>query len=345
MHEADERGSRADVFVNLEVKMSLDSAVSIKRKTRRDLLAVTGGIALAATLPASPSAANHAAKSSSQGADNMTTVAAKDGTKLFYKDWGFGKPVVFSHGWPLTADAWDNQMLALSQQGYRVIAHDRRSHGRSDQASKGNDMDTYADDLSTLIESLDLKGVTLVGHSTGGGEVARYVGRHGISRTSKAVLISAVTPHMLKAPGNPEGAPPEVFDGLRAGLASDRSSFFKGLAMPFFGFNRPGAKVAQGVIDAFWMQSMLGGIKGQYESIKAFSETDFTSDLKKMTIPTLIMQGDDDQIVPIGLASQRSVKIVPRATLKIYPGAPHGLYVTAADRVNADLLEFLNLSV
>ncbi|WP_354247531.1 alpha/beta hydrolase [Bradyrhizobium sp. LA2.1] len=271
----------------------------------------------------------------------MTTVTAKDGTKIFYKDWGTGKPVVFSHGWPLTADAWDNQMLFLSAQGYRVIAHDRRGHGRSGQPSKGNDMDTYADDMAAMIEALDLKGVTLVGHSTGGGEVARYIGRHGTGRVAKAVLISSVPPHMLKTADNPEAAPMEVFDGLRAGMSSDRSTFFKGLAMPFFGFNRPNAKVSQGAIESFWMQGMLGGIKGQYECIKAFSETDFTNDLKKMTIPTLIIQGDDDQIVPIGIASLKSAKIVPKATLKIYPGAPHGLCVTLAEKINADLLEFL----
>jgi non-heme chloroperoxidase len=271
----------------------------------------------------------------------MSTVTAKDGTKIFYKDWGTGQPVIFSHGWPLTADAWDSQMLFLSGQGYRVIAHDRRGHSRSDQPSGGNDMDTYADDMSTLIESLDLEGATLVGHSTGGGEVARYIGRHGVGRVAKIVLISAVPPHMLKTADNPDGAPMEVFDGLRAGMSSDRASFIKGLAMPFFGFNRPNAKVSQGVIDSFWAQSMQGGIKGQFESIKAFSETDFTGDLKKMTVPTLIIQGDDDQIVPICIASFKSVEIAPKATLKIYPGAPHGLCVTLADKVNADLLAFL----
>jgi non-heme chloroperoxidase len=236
-------------------------------------------------------------------------------------------------------------MLALSGQGFRVIARDRRGHGRSDQASGGNDMDTYADDMATLMDALNLKGASLVGHSTGGGEVARYIGRHGTSRVAKAVLISAVPPHMLRTSANPEGAPIEVFDGLRAGLASDRSSFFKGLAMPFFGFNRPNGKVSQAAVDSFWMQGMLGGIKGQYESVKAFSETDFTADLKKMTIPTLVIQGDDDQIVPIRLASLRSAKILPRATLKIYPGAPHGLYATHAERVNADLMEFVNPAV
>ncbi|MET4212882.1 non-heme chloroperoxidase [Bradyrhizobium sp. LA2.1] len=320
--------------------MPIGNSIRAIPKSRRDVLVAAGGIAAAASLPKAASAANRS-NNVTQGKETMTTVTAKDGTKIFYKDWGTGKPVVFSHGWPLTADAWDNQMLFLSAQGYRVIAHDRRGHGRSGQPSKGNDMDTYADDMAAMIEALDLKGVTLVGHSTGGGEVARYIGRHGTGRVAKAVLISSVPPHMLKTADNPEAAPMEVFDGLRAGMSSDRSTFFKGLAMPFFGFNRPNAKVSQGAIESFWMQGMLGGIKGQYECIKAFSETDFTNDLKKMTIPTLIIQGDDDQIVPIGIASLKSAKIVPKATLKIYPGAPHGLCVTLAEKINADLLEFL----
>lgn len=260
--------------------MSIGNSIRAIPKSRRDVLVAAGGIAAAASLPKAAYAANQPNKVT-QGKENMTTVTAKDGTKIFYKDWGTGKPVVFSHGWPLTADAWDSQMLFLSAQGYRVIAHDRRGHGRSGQPSKGNDMDTYADDMATMIEALDLKGATLVGHSTGGGEVARYIGRHGTGRVAKAVLISSVPPHMLKTADNPEAAPMEVFDGLRAGMSSDRSAFFKGLAMPFFGFNRPNAKVSQGAIDSFWMQGMLGGIKGQYECIKAFSETDFTNDLKK----------------------------------------------------------------
>jgi non-heme chloroperoxidase len=309
--------------------------------SRRDLLVAASGLAAAVGLPKAASAASHPSKTLTKGSQVMSPVTANDGTKIFYKDWGTGKPVIFSHGWPLTADAWDSQMLFLAGQGYRVIAHDRRGHGRSDQPSGGNDMDTYADDMSTLIESLDLKEAALVGHSTGGGEVARYIGRHGVGRVAKIVLISAVPPHMLKTADNPDGAPMEVFDGLRAGMSSDRASFIKGLAMPFFGFNRPNAKVSQGVIDSFWAQSMQGGIKGQFESIKAFSETDFTGDLKKMAVPTLVIQGDDDQIVPIGIASLKSAKIAPKATLKIYPGAPHGLCVTLADKINADLLAFL----
>jgi non-heme chloroperoxidase len=314
-------------------------------QSRRNLLVTGSAVVLGAALPNAASAANHSVNSASQATKGRTTVTANDGTKLFYKDWGIGKPVLFSHGWPLMSDAWDNQMLALSQQGYRVIAHDRRGHGRSDQASGGNNMDTYADDMASLMDALDLTGVSLVGHSTGGGEVARYIGRHGIDRVAKTVLISAVTPHMLKTASNPEGAPMDVFDGLRAGIAADRSSFFKGLAMPFFGFNRANAKVSQPAIESFWMQGMMGAIKCQYESITAFSETDFTEDLKSMTIPTLIIQGDDDQIVPISLASLRSAKIVPKAALKIYSGAPHGLYVTHAEKLNADLIEFLDRDI
>jgi non-heme chloroperoxidase len=323
-------------------KMPTQSPIS---QSRRDLLVTGSTDALVAALPNAASAATHSVNSASQATKGRTTVTANDGTKLFYKDWGIGKPVLFSHGWPLMSDAWDNQMLALSRQGYRVIAHDRRGHGRSNQASGGNNMDTYADDMASLMDALDLTGVSLVGHSTGGGEVARYIGRHGIDRVAKTVLISAVTPHMLKTASNPEGAPMDVFDGLRAGIAADRSSFFKGLAMPFFGFNRANAKVSQPAIESFWMQGMMGAIKCQYESITAFSETDFTEDLKSMTIPTLIIQGDDDQIVPISLASLRSAKIVPKAALKIYSGAPHGLYVTHAEKLNADLIEFLNRDI
>lgn len=271
----------------------------------------------------------------------MTSITSADGTQIYYKDWGAGRPVVFCHGWPLTADAWDAQMLFLAGQGYRCIAHDRRSHGRSDQTSGGNDMDTYADDLETLLDSLNVHDAMLVGHSTGGGEAARYIGRHGRIRVSRAVLISAVPPRMLQTANHPDAAPISVFDDLRAGLAADRPGFFKGLAMPFFGYNRPDAKVSQGVIDSFWMQSMMGGIKGEYECIKAFSETDFTDDLKKMSMPTLVIHGDDDQIVPIGIASLKTIKLLTHGTLKIYPGAPHGLCVTLADQINADLLAFL----
>ncbi len=271
----------------------------------------------------------------------MNTFKTKDGTSIFYKDWGTGTPVVFSHGWPLSADAWDSQMLFLGQRGYRVIAHDRRGHGRSEQTWTGNDMDTYADDLAALIEALDLKGAILIGHSTGGGEVARYIGGHGTSRVSKAVLIGAVPPQMLKTEANPGGLPLEVFDGIRAGVAGDRSQFFKELAVPFFGFNRPGAKTSQGLIDSFWMQGMLGGIKGLYDCVAQFSETDFTEDLKAMDVPTLFIHGDDDQIVPFSNASVKSAEIAPNATLKLYQGGSHGICATEADKVNADLLAFI----
>jgi non-heme chloroperoxidase len=270
--------------------------------------------------------------------DRITTT---DGTQIFYKDWGVGQPVVFCHGWPLTADAWDAQMLFLGTEGYRVIAHDRRGHGRSQQTWDGNTMDRYADDLAELIETLDLHDVILVGHSTGGGEVARYIGRHGNDRVAKSVLIAAVPPLMLQTDENPEGLPLKNFDDLRTGVHDDRSGFFEGLAMPFFGYNRPAAKVSQGVIDSFWAQGMLGSIRGMYECIKQFSETDFTADLQRITVPTLLIHGDDDQIVPIVASSAKTVKIVPDVQLKIYEGAPHGLCVTLADRVNADLLGFI----
>lgn len=272
----------------------------------------------------------------------MSTVTTKDGTSIFYKDWGTGQPVVFSHGWPLDADAWDAQMLFLVQKGFRVIAHDRRGHGRSGQPSKGNDMDTYADDLATVIETLGLQGAALVGHSTGGGEVAHYIGRHGTKRVSKAVLIGAVPPLMLKTETNPNGLPIAVFDGIRAGVAANRSQFYRDLALPFYGFNRPNAKVSQGVIDEFWRQGMLGSIQGQYECIKQFSEVDYTEDLKKIDVPTLILHGDDDQIVPIDDSGRLSAKIVKQATLKVYPGAAHGMCTVNADQVNADLLAFLS---
>jgi non-heme chloroperoxidase len=319
-----------------------DASFLSSATSRRDLLIVAGGAAAFASLPGIVHAAGISGSTNSKkGNHPMTSVTTEDGTQIYYKDWGKGRPVVFCHGWPLTADAWDAQMLFLGSQGYRVIAHDRRSHGRSDQTWTGNDMDTYADDLETLLDSLNVHDAMLVGHSTGGGEAARYIGRHGHSRISKAVLISAVPPHMLQTADNPQAAPISVFDGLRAGLTADRPGFFKDLAMPFFGYNRPGAKVSQGVVDSFWMQCMMGGIKGEYDSIKAFSETDFTGDLKKMSMPTLVIQGDDDQIVPIDIASRKSIKILPKGTLKIYPGAPHGLCVTLADKINADLLAFL----
>jgi non-heme chloroperoxidase len=271
----------------------------------------------------------------------MSTIRTKDGTEIYYKDWGSGQPVVFSHGWPLSADAWDAQMVFLGERGYRVIAHDRRGHGRSSQTWNGNDMDTYADDLAQLIETLDLKDVVLVGHSTGGGEVTRYIGRHGTSRVAKAVLLGAVPPLMLKTDANPEGLPIDVFDGIRASTFNDRSQFFMDLTMPFYGYNREGAKISQGVRDSFWLQGMQAGIKSALDCIKQFSETDFTEDLKKFDIPTLIAHGDDDQIVPIGAAALKSSKLVKGSTLKIYPGAPHGLATTRQDEFNADLLAFI----
>ena len=271
----------------------------------------------------------------------MSTLTLKDGTQLYFKDWGSGQPVVFSHGWPLSSDAWEAQMVFLASHGYRCIAHDRRGHGRSSQPWDGNTMDTYADDLAELFEKLDLKGATMVGHSTGGGEVARYIGRHGTSRVAQAVLVGAVTPLMLKTEANPGGLPMDVFDGIRAGVAADRSQFFKDLATPFFGANREGAKVSQGMRDAFWMQGMMGGLKNELDCIKAFSETDLTEDLKKFDVPTLIIHGDDDQIVPIDNTALLAAKLVKRSTLKVYPGGPHGLADTHKDQLNADLLAFL----
>jgi non-heme chloroperoxidase len=271
----------------------------------------------------------------------VNTISSKDGTQIYFKDWGRGPVVTFSHGWPLSADAWDGQMLFLAQQGFRVVAHDRRGHGRSGQASSGNDMDGYADDLAAVIETLDLRNVTLVGHSTGGGEVVRYIGRHGTKRVAKAVLISAVPPLLLKTKANPEGLPLEVFDSLRAGLAKDRSQFYKDFALPFYGANRSGAKVSQGILGQFWLWSMQSGLKNAYDSIKAFSETDFTEDLKKIDVPTLILHGEDDQVVPVNISARNSARLIKGAKATYYPGAPHGITTTHQDQVNADLLAFL----
>ncbi|MDB5839229.1 MAG: alpha/beta hydrolase fold protein [Herminiimonas sp.] len=271
----------------------------------------------------------------------MGMLTIRDGAQIYYKDWGSGRPVVFSHGWPLDSDAWDDQMMYLGERGYRVIAHDRRSHGRSSQTWEGNDMDTYADDLATLFESLDLKNAIVVGHSTGGGEVARYIGRHGTSRVSRAVLVGAIPPLMLKTEANPGGLPIAAFDAIRAGISADRSQFFKDLSAPFYGANREGATVSQGLRDAFWLMGMQGSLKGEFDCIKAFSETDLTEDLKKFDIPTLIIHGDDDQIVPIGASALLSSKLVGNAVLKVYPGAPHGLVSTHRDQFNADLLAFI----
>ena len=271
----------------------------------------------------------------------MGTITTRDGTEIYYKDWGEGPVVTFSHGWPLSSDAWDGQMLFLAQNGFRAVAHDRRGHGRSSQASSGNDMNGYADDLAAVIEALDLTDATLVGHSTGGGEVARYIGRHGTGRVVKAALISAVPPIMVKSDANPEGLPIEVFDRMRASLAKDRSQFYKDLAVQFYGANRPGAKVTQGVLDQFWLWSMQSGLKNAYDSIKAFSETDFTEDLQKFDVPTLVLHGEDDQIVPVKDSARKSARLIKGAQEIYYPGAPHGLTATLQDQFNADLLAFL----
>jgi non-heme chloroperoxidase len=269
------------------------------------------------------------------------TITTTDGTVIYYKDWGSGQPIVFSHGWPLSADAWDDQLLFFGTNGFRTIAHDRRGHGRSSQPWNGNDLDTYADDLAELIEELDLHDIILVGHSTGGGEVTRYIGRHGTARVSKAVLVSAIPPLMLKTEANPGGLPIEAFDEIRAGVAGDRSAFYEELSAPFYGANRDGSNVSKGVRDAFWLMSMQAGIKGSYDCIKAFSETDLTEDLKRIDVPTLVLHGDDDQIVPFPDSAPLSSKIVAGARLTVYPGAPHGLTTTHKDQFNADLLAFI----
>ena len=314
---------------------------------RRNLIAgsaaalATGAMAIGAAGAANAASAQRTSQPNRNSRMTSNTITTKDGTQIYYKDWGDGPVVTFSHGWPLNADAWDGQMHFLARNGFRVIAHDRRGHGRSTQSSSNNDMNGYADDLAALVEALNLRNISMVGHSTGGGEVARYIGRHGTKRVAKAVLIAAVPPIMLKSTANPEGLPMEVFDGIRAGVAGDRSQYYKDLAVAFYGANRPGAKVSQGILDQFWLWSMQSGQKNAYECIKAFSETDFTEDLKKFDIPTLMLHGEDDQIVPVHDSARKSARLIKGVKEIYYPGAPHGLTATMQDKVNADLLAFL----
>src|SRR6266511_1654432 len=308
-----------------------DTAYALSKSARFVVCEASGGYLAGSGM-------NHSRRSS------MGMITTTDGTSIYYKDWGSGQPVVLSHGWPLNADAWDDQAMLVASNGYRAIAHDRRGHGRSSQPWNGNDMDTYADDLAELMDALDLREAILVGHSTGGGEVTRYIGRHGTARVAKAVLLDAIPPLMLKTAANPAGTPIEAFDAIRNGLAADRAQFYRDLSGPFYGANRPGAVVSQGIRDAFWLWSMQVGLKGAYDCVKAFSETDLTEDLKRFDVPTLIVHGDDDQIVPIGASARRSAELVKDATLKVYPGAPHGLAQVAPfkDQLNGDLLAFIN---
>jgi non-heme chloroperoxidase len=326
-------------------EISATSADAATHFSRRHALIGGTAVAAIAALPfrsfASPILASAPQQKRKQGEQVMETITVKDGTSIYFKDWGAGQPIVFAHGWPLSADAWDAQMLFFVQHGYRVVAHDRRGHGRSGQSAKGNDMDTYADDLAELFDKLDLKNAVLIGHSTGGGEVTRYLGRHGSKRVSKLVLIGAITPYMLQAETNPHGAPMSIFDGLRAGVAGNRAQFFKDVSMPFYGYNKPDAKISEGVREAFWQEGMQGSILAHYECVKAFSETDFREDLKTITIPTLVMHGDADQMVPLEISAPLTAKLLKNSTLKVYPGQPHGLCTTFAETVNADLLTFI----